>query len=196
MMISGGSFTIDSADDSVHSNASVTVTGGSFEIASGDDAFHGDDTLTVSGGTINITESYEGLEALYVIIQDGDITVVSADDGLNAAGGTDSSGTAGGRDGMFGGGGGMGGEPGGGMSSGSDGSIEISGETCISLLPETGLTPTAPLLFPVDIQLLRDRLRGTRQRWIMIRLQRLPGVLLSEPAPRAWLRHSVIPGRG
>ncbi len=127
MMISGGSFTIDSADDSVHSNASVTVTGGSFEIASGDDAFHGDDTLTVSGGTINITESYEGLEALYVIIQDGDITVVSADDGLNAAGGTDSSGTAGGRDGMFGGGGGMGGEPGGGMSSGSDGSIEISG---------------------------------------------------------------------
>ena len=127
MMISGGSFTIDSADDSVHSNASVTVTGGSFEIASGDDAFHGDDTLTVSGGTINITESYEGLEALYVIIQDGDITVVSADDGLNAAGGTDSSGTAGGRDGMFGGGGGMGGEPGGGMSSGSNGSIEISG---------------------------------------------------------------------
>lgn len=126
MMISEGSFTIDSADDSVHSNASITVTGGTFEIASGDDAFHGDDTLTVSGGTINITESYEGLEALYVNIQDGDITVVSADDGLNAAGGTDSSGTTGGRDGMFGGGG-MGGEPGGGMSSGSNGSIEISG---------------------------------------------------------------------
>ena len=127
MMISGGSFTIDSADDSVHTNSSVTVSGGSFEIASGDDAFHGEDTLTVSGGTINITESYEGLEALSVNIQDGDITIVSTDDGLNAAGGTDSSGTAGGRDGMFGGGGGMGGEPGGGMSSGSGGSIEISG---------------------------------------------------------------------
>lgn len=127
MLISGGSFTIDSADDSVHTNSSVTVSGGSFEIASGDDAFHGEDTLTVSGGTINITESYEGLEALSVNIQDGDITIVSTDDGLNAAGGTDSSGTAGGRDGMFGGGGGMGGEPGGGMSSGSGGSIEISG---------------------------------------------------------------------
>lgn len=123
MMISGGSFTIDSADDSVHTNSSVTVSGGSFEIASGDDAFHGEDTLTVSGGTINITESYEGLEALSVNIQDGDITIVSTDDGLNAAGGTDSSGTTGGRDGMFGGGGGMGG----GMSSGSGGSIEISG---------------------------------------------------------------------
>lgn len=127
MMISGGSFTIDSADDSVHTNSSVTVSGGTFEIASGDDAFHGEDTLTVSGGTINITESYEGLEALSVNIQDGDITIVSTDDGLNAAGGTDSSGTTGGRDGMFGGG--MGGEPGGGMSSSSGGSIEISGGT-------------------------------------------------------------------
>lgn len=130
MLISGGNFTIDSADDSVHSNASVTAAGGSFEIASGDDAFHADDTLTVSGGTINITESYEGLEALYLNIQDGDITVVSTDDGLNAAGGTDSSGTTGGRDGMFGGGDRMGGGPGGGgMSSGSGGSIEISGGT-------------------------------------------------------------------
>lgn len=129
MMISGGSFTIDSADDSVHTNSSVTVSGGTFEIASGDAAFYGEDTLTISGGTINITESYEGLEALFVNIQDGDITIVSTDDGLNAAGGTDSSGTTGGRDGMFGGGGGMGGEPGGGMSSSSGGSIEISGGT-------------------------------------------------------------------
>lgn len=129
MMISDGSFTIDSADDSVHTNSSVTVSGGTFEIASGDAAFHGEDTLTISGGTINITESYEGLEALSVNIQDGDITIVSTDDGLNAAGGTDSSGTTGGRDGMFGGGGGMGGEPGGGMSSSSGGSIEISGGT-------------------------------------------------------------------
>ena len=129
MLISGGSFTIDSADDSVHTNSSVTVSGGTFEIASGDAAFHGEDTLTISGGTINITESYEGLEALFVNIQDGDITIVSTDDGLNAAGGTDSSGTTGGRDGMFGGGGGMGGEPGGGMSSSSGGSIEISGGT-------------------------------------------------------------------
>lgn len=128
MLISGGNFTIDSADDSVHSNSSVTVNGGSFEIASGDDAFHGEDTLTVSGGTICVTECYEGLEALHVNVRDGEITLVSTDDGLNAAGGTDSSGTTGGRDGMFGAGG-MGGDPGGEMASGSSGSIEISGGT-------------------------------------------------------------------
>lgn len=125
MLISGGSFTIDSADDSVHTNSSVTVSGGTFEIASGDDAFHGEDTLTVSGGTINITESYEGLEALSVSIQDGDITIVSTDDGLNAAGGTDSSGTAGGRDGI-----------------GANGSLAISGGYTVVAGPTQGDTAT------------------------------------------------------
>lgn len=131
LWITNGRFTVDSADDAVHSNASIAVNGGIFEIASGDDAFHADETLTVTAGTINITESYEGLEALHVSVQGGDITLVASDDGLNAAGGTDSSGLTGGRDGMFGGGpGGMGGGPGGGggMSS-SNGSITISGGT-------------------------------------------------------------------
>ena len=124
LSITGGTFTINSADDSVHSNTSLTVSGGVFEIASGDDAFHADETLTVTAGVINIAESYEGLEALHVDIQGGEITLVATDDGLNAAGGTDSSGTAGGRDGMFGGG-----RMGGGMSSASTGSIVISGGT-------------------------------------------------------------------
>ena len=131
LWITNGRFTVDSADDAVHSNASIAVNGGIFEIASGDDAFHADETLTITAGTINITESYEGLEALHVSVQGGDITLVASDDGLNAAGGTDSSGLTGGRDGMFGGGpGGMGGGPGGGggMSS-SNGSITISGGT-------------------------------------------------------------------
>ncbi len=123
LLISGGTFHIDSADDSVHSDVSVTINGGTFEIASGDDAIHAEDTLTITDGTINISESYEGLEALHVDVQGGDIKLVASDDGLNAAGGTDGSGMTGGRDGMFGGRGGMGG----GMSSSSNGSITISG---------------------------------------------------------------------
>ena len=143
MLIADGSFTIDSADDSVHSNTSITVNGGSFQIASGDDAFHADEALTVTSGTINISGCYEGLEALDLSIEGGDITLIATDDGLNAAGGTDSSGTEGGRDGMFGnmwdgnpGACSTGGNPGagatagspGGMSS-SNGSITISGGT-------------------------------------------------------------------
>jgi len=133
ILISGGTFKIDSADDSIHSDVSVTINGGTFTIASGDDALHAEDTLTVTAGKFNITESYEGLEALNIKVMGGDIKLVASDDGLNAAGGTDQSGTTGGRDGMFGGGpGGMGGgRPGGGgfggMSGNSNGSIKVSG---------------------------------------------------------------------
>lgn len=131
LLISGGTFQIDSADDSIHSDVSVIINGGTFTLASGDDAIHAEDTLTITSGKIDISESYEGLEALHIKINGGDIKLVASDDGLNAAGGTDQSGTEGGRDGMFGGGpgggrpGGMGGGPGG-MSSGN-GSIVISG---------------------------------------------------------------------
>ncbi len=113
LLISEGSFNINSADDSVHTNASMTINGGNFEIASGDDALHADDTLTVNAGTMSISESYEGLEALHIQVQGGDITLTSSDDGLNAAGG---------RDARFGGGRGW-------SSSSSDGSIVISGGT-------------------------------------------------------------------
>lgn len=117
MLITGGTFTINSADDSVHSNASITIEEGNFDIASGDDAFHADDTLTIVDGEIQITESYEGLEALHVMIFGGDISLVAADDGINAAGGVDQSGM-GGRDVM----GGHGMQP-----SSSNGTILISG---------------------------------------------------------------------
>lgn len=125
MLISGGTFTIDSADDSIHTNASVTVNGGTFTIASGDDAFHADETLTVTAGNINITKSYEGLEGLHIAVSGGDIKLVASDDGLNAAGGTDSSGFGGSRGGDMFGGRGMGG----GMGGSGGGSIVISGGT-------------------------------------------------------------------
>ncbi len=122
MLLEGGTFTISSADDAIHSDTSATISGGIFEIASGDDAVHAEENLTVKGGKINISNSYEGLEALHVTVSGGDIALVASDDGLNAAGGTDSSGF-GGRDEMFSG------RPDGKMSSNSNGSIIISGGT-------------------------------------------------------------------
>lgn len=118
LLVNGGSFTIDSADDAVHSNKNLTVNDGSFTIKSGDDGFHADEALTITGGTIDIAESYEGLEGLSIDISGGDITIVSSDDGLNAAGGTDQSGFGGHRgNDMFG------------SSSSSDSYIHISGGT-------------------------------------------------------------------
>lgn len=121
ILINGGQISINSADDSIHSNSDIIINGGEMTLASGDDGIHGDDTVTVSGGSISVTESYEGIEAHDLQLQGGIITIKATDDGLNSAGGTDSSGIAGGRDGAFGGGPGV-------MSSG-DGSIVISGGT-------------------------------------------------------------------
>ena len=50
---------------------------------------HADAYLNISGGTINITESYEGLEAVIIDISGGTIQLVASDDGVNAAGGND-----------------------------------------------------------------------------------------------------------
>ena len=120
--INNGIFTLDCADDAVHSNGSISVAGGSFTIETGDDGFHADESLAVSGGTVVITESYEGLEGLYIAISGGNISVISTDDGINAAGGTDESGFGGNRGDQFGGG--FGGMMGGGASNGS---LAISG---------------------------------------------------------------------
>lgn len=133
LQITGGTFVIDSADDSVHSDMSVDIADGIFQIASGDDAVHAEETLTMRGGTFEITESYEGLEALHIVVSGGSVSLKASDDGLNAAGGTDNSGT-GGRDQMFGGGRPGGGNPPGGMGgmgglSSGNGSILISGGT-------------------------------------------------------------------
>ena len=92
LVLNGGIFVIDSADDGLHSNSNVTINAGSFQITTGDDGIHADAATTISGGVINITQSYEGIEGKTIDITGGDISLVASDDGLNAAGGNDSSG--------------------------------------------------------------------------------------------------------
>ena len=97
--ISSGSLNITSGEDAIHSDNDeddgkgfIYIAGGTIEISAGDDGIHAQTDLTIDGGTINIAKSYEGLEGHTITINDGDISVVSSDDGLNAAGGNDSSG--------------------------------------------------------------------------------------------------------
>jgi len=89
--IDAGTINIDSTDDALHSNTNMTINGGEFTLASGDDGMHSDTLLTINGGTINITKSYEGIESADIIFNDGYITIMSSDDGINAAGGNDDS---------------------------------------------------------------------------------------------------------
>jgi hypothetical protein len=90
--IGGGSFNLDSLDDAVHSNNSITITGGELNIATGDDGIHADTSILTKGGNINITKSYEGIESQNISIADGKIHVNATDDGLNVGGGVDGSG--------------------------------------------------------------------------------------------------------
>lgn len=98
IVITGGSFDIDSTDDAVHSNGIIRIENGAFDINTGDDGIHADTSLTVNGGTIMIRNSYEGIESAVIEINGGTIDITASDDGINVAGGKDSS-SMGGRPG-------------------------------------------------------------------------------------------------
>lgn len=85
LLIGGGKFEIDSADDSIHSDSLFTLDGGVITASSGDDGIHSSNTLNINSGEINITQSYEGFEGRYININDGTVHIVSSDDGMNAS---------------------------------------------------------------------------------------------------------------
>ncbi|MDE5587155.1 MAG: carbohydrate-binding domain-containing protein, partial [Bacilli bacterium] len=91
LVIENGVITIDSSDDAIHSNNYLGIKSGTYYISSGDDGMHADTELIIDNGEIGITKSYEGLEASKITINDGNISVVASDDGINVAGGNDSS---------------------------------------------------------------------------------------------------------
>lgn len=88
VVVLGGSFQIDSADDAIHSNDTVLVEGGTFAIRTGDDGVHADVALTLRDGSVTIRDAYEGLESASIAIEGGALHATTRDDGINAADGT------------------------------------------------------------------------------------------------------------
>lgn len=96
LLFHDGDYSIDSADDAIHSNSSILLEGGTYSIYTGDDGIHADDTTAIYGGDLTVHESYEGIEGQKILAAGGEIHITSSDDGFNAAGGNDESGMTGG----------------------------------------------------------------------------------------------------
>ena len=104
LSITGGTFVLDTADDSIHSDGNISITGGTFEISTSDDGIHADQDLFLgklnadnSLINVNIKKSNEGIEGAYVYIYSGIYNVIASDDGINSAGDTDTECSPGGN---------------------------------------------------------------------------------------------------
>lgn len=85
LVIEGGNINIESSDDAVNASENIEIDGGTITISAGDDGIHADNSLTVNKGSIDIQKSAEGLEAKILTINDGDISIISSDDGINTS---------------------------------------------------------------------------------------------------------------
>ena len=90
--ITGGIVNVTAAQDGIKSTNTddeslgfTRLSAGSVTISAGDDGLKAPHTLEISGGTLNIEKSNEGIEAQYINILDGEVTVNSTDDGINAS---------------------------------------------------------------------------------------------------------------
>lgn len=90
--IAGGTLSLTVGGDGIQSNkGDVEILAGSLVLSCGDDGICGEGNVTVSGGTVDIQKSNEGIEGLSIDITGGEISLISEDDGMNAAGSTDTS---------------------------------------------------------------------------------------------------------
>ena len=90
--ITGGIVNVTAAQDGIKSTNTddeskgfTRLSAGSVTVSAGDDGLKAPRTLEISGGTLNIEKSNEGIEAQYINILNGDVTVNSTDDGINAS---------------------------------------------------------------------------------------------------------------
>ena len=121
--ISGGIIDIKSRDDGLHSGGNITVSGGKITIATDDDGVHAEKALYVKdNANVSVTMAYEGMESPDMNFEGGITSVITTDDGWNAAGGTTTTtGNTGGNTGR----GGFGGR--GGPGGGSTGKLAVTG---------------------------------------------------------------------
>ncbi len=91
LCIAGGEFSLTAGSDGLHAENDeddslgwIYIGGGSFSIDAGDDGIHGTAFVQIDGGSFSIAAA-EGVEATYVQLNDGSVSIRSWDDGVNAS---------------------------------------------------------------------------------------------------------------
>ncbi len=95
VIIDNGTFTINSSDDTIHSNTDILLDNGNYTLSTGDDAIHGDTTVVINNGSFNILKSVEGIESNSITFNGGAIHVAASDDAVNSTAGSDVEGNDG-----------------------------------------------------------------------------------------------------
>lgn len=72
----------------------IFISGGSLNLSVGDDGIHANHDIQILNGKINIVKCNEGIESTSVTVFDGEILIVSDDDGINASSGKNKMQTA------------------------------------------------------------------------------------------------------
>jgi len=92
LLVYGGDMTIKAGKDALHcENAEdetlgyIRILGGTMNITAADDAIRANSAVQIDGGILTIATCTEGIEANYIEINDGQITLYATNDGINAA---------------------------------------------------------------------------------------------------------------
>lgn len=98
LKICGGNITVTSVNHGIKGKDMVGICAGTVEVAANGDGIKSNNTtdegrgyVSIDGGTVKITKCVEGIEARNIYINDGDISITSSDDGINATDGVTSS---------------------------------------------------------------------------------------------------------
>ena len=84
--LTGGTYTIDTTDDCINSNAAVTIADGTYDLTSGDEAITGD-TINISDGAFTLKTTGKGVKATTdMTLSGGEFTINSSDDSIHSNG--------------------------------------------------------------------------------------------------------------
>jgi hypothetical protein len=84
LILDGGTYAINSADDALHTNGKLAINGGTFTLSTSDDGVHAETSIEIASCDLTIAKSVEGIESPFIRVNSGRINLYSSDDGFNA----------------------------------------------------------------------------------------------------------------